>query len=1095
MSCGTGGKKKAVYTGNQIGWFNFTGLFNFVAGGPTGSGLSAGTSITKFIPDSNNRRPWLRQDAKFDDKLLDACWPTIGLNWFIEIELEPTVIFRVSNTAFYVQDEQGINRYIDARVERPPTISVTVGEWLSPNYEVSDASFTINNRDGHYNDYLPLGVKYRQWSGAGIKVLVGFGEKRDNYFTLFDGQITIKQGLSTTRDSIDIKAYDKLDLDEIPMPPRVYSSDTFPDIIEDYAGKPIPLVYGDWTVSVADSGSVEAVCINALDDSTAAFLFKVSDTQLESIDEIYLQRGTRKEGQPGGAVKIDIAGVSVDLPNGQFIIPKGEDILDSEISYEQSSTAGMGSGLNLITGKDDSVDFIAAKIQEGDRIIRRKTGEVAYVSSILTTQLGLTGGVTFDQDDEYLILTRKYAFIKGDKVTVKCKGKPLNLQSVDRLTDISSEMKKPQSISVDKDASFWLSDDQTQKIYKISFEKKILKEIAYADVDSSITSVTSISIATDQKLWVIAGGQSKIYRYDHDSNTTGLIVDTTTTVGIMTNLDIRGVSIQSNNRFWIVDGTSGNFYEVDAFDAIQPFVTRTFNITAFDASATDILDISVDEQDDQLVIVDRNNNKCYRVARTGGTLSSSFLLTVLAPNVSFVTGVSDAQDGSLFFVDQGTLSVYNYNEQSDASSNPAFIARDILQKYAGHNFGDFDLNWNTTARQLYVVKCRVVFNKAQNLITFINGLLNQYNAVFHLRFGKFSIFWINFDNFTTTGKLVGEKDIKEGSFKPTKEMDQYFNSLSATYSYRPFSAISQTSDTYVSPAAVTFAGKEIKRILDMPTVYRREDLDRLLPLFVKLSAPEPEFVEVTFGFRTLRAQMQDFFTLNFDGDINCKTGKKESGRRYNHVPCMIRKMTYDLGPMTVDMKLWSLGNTAFGDYNPSGSTVGGEGDTVVLSNLGRIGRLSPIGTITGAGDTIKAVSLEDVNGVQAYARQNSLAGQSWEAAFKVDLVDGATKSIIQTLTISSSLAQQVSFIEDVSVTIIPTIKNAAGFIVGGHYLQYSTYPNLTNRQKQFYASLSKPTINYPTSRTQELEEQRSGAHNFDDGGIPYVLYPSSFVSY
>jgi hypothetical protein len=1096
MGCGSAGKNKSVYTGNQVGAYNFVGLMNFLGGGPIGSGLSAGTTVIQILPNGTNRRPWLRQDAKLDEKLLDACYPTIELNWFVELELEPDTIFRVSNKSFYVQDESGENRYIDARVERPPSVSVTVGEWLNPNYEVSDTQFSLNNRDGYYNRWLPFGDDYRQWSGTKVRIYIGFGEKRSNYLKLFEGQITTKQGLSTTKDTIEIKVYDKLDLDEIPLPPRTFSSDNFPDIAEDAGGKSIPIVYGDWTEDVPAAGSVNAICINALDDFALGYLFKVSDIELESIDEIYLHRGKRKEGEPGGPVKINLAGVFLDLPNGQFSIPKGIDVLDSEINYNDNDTAGLGSGLNLITAKDSSVDFISSKIQPGDRVIKRSTGEQAFVSTILVAQLQLTGGVTFNDGDEYLILTRKYAFIRGDKLTVKCKGKSLNLISIDRISDISSMIKAPSSISLDFDFSFWISDNTTQKIYNVSFGKEILKTINYSEIHLSITSISSISIASDKKLWVTDPLQSKVFRYDHEEDQLGLVIDTNDVVGIGATLaNIQGIAVQSDNKFWIVDQVSGNFYEIDTFAAVEPFVTRTFNKSAFDSAATEILDISVDEQNDQLVVADRSTNKYYRVSRTGGTLGSSTSFSVLAPNVEFVTGVSVAQDASLFFVDQGTLSIYNYNEASDASTNPAFIARDMLQKFGGHTFDQFDLAWNLTARQLSLFKCRAVLDKKTNLITFINKLLSQYNVVFHIRFNRFSLFWITFSNFRTDGKLAKEKDIKADTFKPSKEMNQYFNSAVATYSLRPFNAQSSTSDTYVSPAAVTFAGKEVPKTLELPNIYRREDLDRLIPLYIKLSAPEPEFVEVTFGFRLIRSQMQDFLNVLFDGDVNCLTGKKESGRRYDNVPCMVRKMSYDLGPMTIAMKLWSLGTTAFGNYVPKGRTVGGEFDTVVLSNLGRLGRISPIGTITALGSTPNSLQLEDVNGANAQTRQSGLVGPCWQAEHKVDIIDGATKIILQTLTIQSSNNDEVVFFEDVAVSITPTIKNPAGFIVGGHFLQYSEYPNLTNLQKQHYASYTKPQNNYPTSRTQELEEQRAGQHSFDDSGLPYVLYPIAFVSY
>lgn len=1096
MSCGSAGTKKSTYTGNQVGCLNFVGDYNFVAGGPPGSGISAGTTVVQIIPNPNNRRPWLRQDAVFNDNLLDACWPTIGLKWFAEIILTPDAIFRVSNQAFYVQDEDGLNRFIDARVERPPSISVTVGEWLSANYEVSDTSLSINNRDGKYNEFLPLGANYRQWSGAKVNIFVGFGELRSNYYRIFEGQVTTKQGLSTTRDTIEVKAYDKLDLDEVPMPPRTFSSDNFPDIDDTSAGKPIPLVYGDWTVNVADSGSVGATCINALDDTAEEFIFKVSDIEMDDITEIYLHRGRRKEGEPGGAVSLDISAITLDLENGQFTIPKGVDVLDSEISYSDNDTAGVGSGLNLITAKDASVNFITLRIQVGDRVIKRSSGEIALVQSILTSQLVLTGGVTFAQDDEYVILTRKYAFINGDKMSVKCRGKNLNNISVNRLSDISDSIILPEGVTVDGTDSYWICDDATQKVYNINFNQEVLKEINYSDIDASITQISGISVATDNKLWLTAPDQSKIYRYDHEAGGLGLVIDTLSVTGIMASLaNIEGISVKSDNKFWIVDQATGDFYEIDAFSAVQPFVVTTFNKSAFNASATEILDLAADEVNDNLVVVDRATNTAYRIEAADGTLVSSFLLTELADNVEFVTGVAVADDGSLFFVDQITLSIYNYNEESTASDNPAFIARDLFQKFGGHNFGEFDLSWNNTASQLNVMRCRVVLDKTTNLVTFVNKLLSQYNTVFHLRFGKFSLFWITFDNFTTDGKFVGEKDIKEGTFRPSKEMNQYFNSANSTYAYRPFSNVSKTSDTYVSPAAVAFAGKEVTRNLDLSTVYRREDVDRLMPLFVKLSAPEPEFVEVVFGFRILRSQMQDFLTLHFDGDVDCATGLKESGRRYDHVPCMVRKITYDLGPMTVAMKLWSLGNVAFTGYTPPGSVVGGEFDTVVLSSIGRVGRISPIGTITAAGSEDNSLLLEDVGGFDAETRMSGSVGLSWTPGFVVDIVDGATKEVLQTLTVSSVVGQEVFFSEDISVSLTTTVKNVAGFITGGHYLQHSTYNSISESQKQKYASYSKPTSNYPTSKTQELEEQRGGNHNFDDEGIPYVLYPEAFQEY
>lgn len=1099
MSCNNGDKKKSTYTGSAVGDFNYTGDLNYVAGGPLGSGLSAGTTIVQTIPNGLNRRPWARDDAKMDDKLLDAAYPTIELQWFVEIELEPGSFFRLSDKPFYVQDANGDNRYYDPRVEQPPTISITVGEWLNPNYETSDATFQINNRDGFFNEYLPGGNKYRNWSGAKVVVKVGFGEKYENYFTLFEGQVTVKAGLTSDRDSITVKAYDKLDIDEVPMPPRVYTKDTYPDLDTSYAGKGIPLIYGDWTEDVPDSGSILGVCLNANENLAPSYVFKISDVELESVTEVYLHRGSRKEGDPGGPIKIDISQIEVRLTDGTIVIPRGVDVLLSEITYgngSQSATAGVGSGADLITANDTSVNFVEQKIQVGDKVVKTKTGETSFVTNVLATQLQLSGGFTYAQGDEYKVFTRKYAFIKSDKISVKCKGKKLGLVSVDRISEISPDIKLPTGIAFSvQDRTLWIADDQTQSVYNTTFDKQILKTIPYTDIDAGLTEVSSIDVGSDLKLFVTSAAQSRVFRFDPVSGGIGYAYYTTDIVGIAAlKTELTGVAAQADNKFWLFDNATGDFWLIDPFSAVQPFVDVTFNRSVFAALATDIQDISHDSVHNQLVVSDRATQTIYRISATDGTLVSSFSTDTLAVNADYVIGVTVAQDESVFYMDQGTLTIYNYNEQADASSNPAFIARDILQKFGGHTYEEFDISWNDTARQLSVYKSRAALQDKANLISYINKLLAQYNVVFHLRFGMFGLYYIDFQNFRTTCRLVTEKDIKENSFRPQKEMNQYFNSMTASYNYRPFDSSKQTSDTYVSSAGVSFAGREVNKTLDLPNLYRRADLDRLVPLLVKLAVPEPEFVDVTMGFRVIRTQMHDFLTVHFDGDVDCATGLKDSGRRYNHVPCMVRKLQYNLGEMSVTMKLWSLLSTAFPGWTPPGRTVGGVDDIVVLSNLGRLGRISPVGDILSS-PAVNQLQIADEDGQNAENRTASPAGLCWANNYTVDVVDGATKEILQTFTIQAVSGQVMTFLEDITATITPTVRNAAGFITSGTYLQYAAYNKVTTLQKGQFASLSPPVDNYPKTNTDELEEQRSGKHAFDDGGIPYVIYPLNFIQY
>lgn len=1224
MGCNKAGKKKSTYTGNQVGDLNYTGDYNFVAGGPPGSGLSAGTTVVQFIPNSQNRSPWLRDDAKFDDKLLDAAYPTIDLQWFADITLSPGVVFRVSDRAFPIISESGEANFYDARCDKAPGISVTVGEWLSPKYQISDLSMSLNNRDGLYNDYLPLGDLYQQWTNATVEIYIGFGEKRSNYMSIFQGRVAVNQGLTTTRDTIDLKVNNKVEGDQIPLPPRSFSSDTFPDISPDTGGKPVPLVYGDWSENVPEYGSIPAYCTNALEEDAEQYNFKISDLDLMSIDSIWLHRGERAALKPQGPIRIADNVVTRREDAGEFLIPSSGVVLDEPYYIGTGLKAGVGSSGAIITA-DNDYNFVAQGVKVGDKIVNGspinaqltlenllykstitgasgnniaieyyflspdnsvdqtkcyaiavpgvgtttirvgvpqgldkdlnvvqgihtagaikaaiyantetrslvrviETGTVpisypegtkisqvdqtipqgptflsggqdaTYYQTILSVsnfQITVDGIVSFSEGDEYNISTTQYKFLTGDKFSVVCQGKKLNIVSVNRITDVSSDILQPEGFRVASDSTIWMADDATQKVYNFTFDKQILRTIDYSQIDVSLVNVSGLDVASDNKLWVTDPDNSKIYRYDLLANQTGLSIVTGSITGMVGDLEnISGISVETNNQFWIVDKATSQMYLIDAFSAVNPFIVTEFNSDVANVNVSEILDICVDNTTDTVTFVDRTTNSFYRVEKADGTLVSSFPLTNIADNISFATGLSIAQDGTIFVVDQGLLSFYNYNDMDGASSNPAIIARDLLQKFGGHTYDEFDLSFMQTARQLSDFKSRSYLSPTVKMVDAINSLLKQFNAVFHLRFNKYALFWIDFSNFRTTGRTVKEKDIKEGTFKPGRENNQYFNSATSTYSNDPFAGSSLTSDTYVSPAAISFAGGETNRKFDMPSVYRRSDIDRLMPLFIKLSIPDPEFVTVTFNFRQIRTQMQDFINIIFDGDVNCKTGRKESGRRYNNVPAMVRSLKYDLNAGTVEMKLWSLGNTSFPGYEAQGRTVGGVDEPIVLSNIGRLGRISPAAYIT-SNDT-NSITTSNVYGVDAQDLTQASAGLAWKSGHKVDLVDGVTKEILQTLTIDTVVNDVITFVEDITATVSATTLNAAGFINGGTYAQYSTYVNATIEQRQQFASFTRPSTNYPTSKTQELEEQRGGLHNFDDGGVPYVLYPNDFTEY
>jgi hypothetical protein len=1092
MACETGGKTRYFYTGNPVGDCGYTGDFNFVSGGLLGQNISSGVLTPVFFPDKPSRRPWETGQYRLTQELLNASFPYINLKWIADIHIDSETIVRVSNRNIYVEDDDGLPRFYEARCSKSPKINITSGEWLSPNFEIGDLKLTLNNRDGYFNKYLAHGSEYIQWQGNRVVIKVGFSEKLLNYHTVFEGFVATKKGMITTDNEVQIHAYDKFDQDEVPIPARAYDVINTPNVERSGKGKPIPLIYGDWSTEVGDYGFIPAICVNESEPSVEVFVWQICDNALQEIGDVYLHRGTRVEDDEGPIKLIDGTFIK-DLDNGQIQINRNAVTLSEAYPILRDKKAALGSGLNLIISPSVDLNFVEKSIEPGNFVFKEGVSTPATVLTVLPGQLSLSGGLTFTENDNFSILTDKFFFINGDKLSISCKGKDITTMSRFRISDAQAGI-TPTGISVTLTNSFWTVDNETQKIYEISFDGEVLNDVDYSSISASITNINGISHQSDGTLWIFDVVSSTIYSYIVDGSSVGTSFSTNGVFGLGVLLTSgAGLTINDGNVITIVDNFNGNFYIINPFTGIGPTLTGTFNISAFDINATEIIDISSDVNNNELLIVDRQTNKIYRIDPDVGTLNSSFEID---PNIeeNFVNpfGISSSQDATIFVLNRSNNTIYNYNEFLDANDNPGFIARDILQSFSGKTSFDFDLVWNETSRQeLSQYKARLYINKKTNAVEFIVKFLQQYNTMIYNRFQKYAIFAIDFDNFRTDGDRIRPGDIKLNSFKPNKEHNQYFNSAQSTYRNNYFSEEDIGSDVYISPLGIQLSGKEINKDLEMPTVYRREDVDKLMPLFVRLAASEPEFVDVNLGMRFLFTQVADFFSINFF-DIDCITGLTQTGRRFDNIPCFVRKIVIDLDTLDFQVKLWSLGTTRFGNYLPGGITAGGEFDQIVLTNLGTPGYISPQGYIIASGANF--INLEDVSGDNAETRTDSVVGNAWNPDYKVALIDASDHSIVEILTIASVSGDQVNFTENIVTSVVNTVKSSAGFSTSGHYLRYANYDEVTAAQKTFFAYFGTPEEGYPESPTVEIEEQRAGKHDFFDGRVPYLLHPIGFIS-
>lgn len=176
------------------------------------------------------------------------------------IVIEKNLIFRVSNVNTYRVDEYGIGRSYDA-IAGLAEIEASMGEMFEGKWNRSDYSFNIDNYDKKFNDYLPGGSQYTTFALREVNVYLGFGEEYAKNTLLFSGVTNLNNGVSEEDEKLKITAYDISYLYNIPV-----ALNTFSNVIsdKDYQGKPIPILFGDYTTYGQYIGGVQRPVIPAV---------------------------------------------------------------------------------------------------------------------------------------------------------------------------------------------------------------------------------------------------------------------------------------------------------------------------------------------------------------------------------------------------------------------------------------------------------------------------------------------------------------------------------------------------------------------------------------------------------------------------------------------------------------------------------------------------------------------------------------------------------------------------------------------------------------------------------------------------------------
>jgi hypothetical protein len=262
---------------------------------------------------SIDRRPYLSA-AILDQALLDACHDNA------EIRLEMIVDIETPDGMIHASDR---NKYVGSTFYEAlcqfPVINRTMGEWLSNELQFSTLTLELSNVDGRFNKYLPGGADYGGWIGKSVQVKLGLAEAAGTYQTIFKGKITDIGGFKRSVKSITIIARDDYDTLSVNFPPLTLSAEEYEDAEETVSGTTIPVILGDWTVSLdPDPAVVPGIVANGADPDVYGgvrndLLVVVAANDLASLDSIRLKRGDEYFLVPSGERTIGTGNKSFQL--------------------------------------------------------------------------------------------------------------------------------------------------------------------------------------------------------------------------------------------------------------------------------------------------------------------------------------------------------------------------------------------------------------------------------------------------------------------------------------------------------------------------------------------------------------------------------------------------------------------------------------------------------------------------------------------------------------------------------------------------------------------------------------------------------------
>lgn len=269
-------------------------------------------------------------------------------------------VIRVSSIPKYVG-----NTFYEGRATLP-VIQKTLGQFLAPHGQFSDAQVSISNVDGMYSTYFVGGADYSSFIGASMVFQFGIRDIEASYVTMFDGVVKNSSGYGKNLQTISFTAADKFGLYNKALNLPSITEDVFPSAPTSSLGKLIPFCAGDWSTGFNVTQTASTSVNNGVSDDLVIsyttenfyggivgyniggtnFIFATGNYTPDTINNVLIQRGgvllaTNFNSTPltvGGYYYLDIVSLQKDGGGTVAYVPQDSDIaiIDVKIPFATS---------------------------------------------------------------------------------------------------------------------------------------------------------------------------------------------------------------------------------------------------------------------------------------------------------------------------------------------------------------------------------------------------------------------------------------------------------------------------------------------------------------------------------------------------------------------------------------------------------------------------------------------------------------------------------------------------------------------------------------------------------------------------------------